>query len=102
LGKDEPHPVAPFTSFAQFLNHLVIDISLSVHETNEVSVSHGCAPACVAPHIVFAVDGSVSALHAKFFLDHFFHVENSRRASERCFSIVRHSFQRTLPIAETF
>ena len=46
--------------------------------------------------------GSVSALHTKFLLNHLFYVENSRGASERCFSVVRHSLQRTLPIAEAF
>jgi hypothetical protein len=40
-------------------------------------------------------------LQTKFLRDHFFYVENSR-ASKRCFRIVRHSFQRTLPIAEAF
>jgi hypothetical protein len=41
-------------------------------------------------------------LQAKFLRDHFFYVENRRRASKRRFRIVRHSFQRTLPIAEAF
>src|SRR5437588_3368117 len=48
------------------------------------------------------VDRSASALQPEFLRDHLFYVENSRRASERCFGIVRHSFQRTLPIAEAF
>jgi hypothetical protein len=47
-------------------------------------------------------DRSVSALQTKFFRDHPFDVENGRRASECRFSIVRHSFQRTLPVAEAF
>ena len=41
-------------------------------------------------------------LQTKFLRDHFFYVENRRRASKRRFRIVRHSFQWTLPIAEAF
>jgi hypothetical protein len=41
-------------------------------------------------------------LQTKFLRDHFFYVENRRRASKRCFRIVRHCFQRTVPIAEAF
>jgi hypothetical protein len=48
------------------------------------------------------VDKSVSSLQTKFLRDNLFHVETGRRASERSFSIVRHGFQRTLPIAEAF
>src|SRR5260370_34110303 len=49
-----------------------------------------------------SLDPEALALQPEFLRDHLFYVENSRRASERCFSIVRHSFQRTLPIAEAF
>ena len=48
------------------------------------------------------VDKIVSALQAKFLRDHLFWVENGHRTGERCFSIVRYSFQRTPPIAEAF
>jgi hypothetical protein len=48
------------------------------------------------------VDKSVSALQTKFLRDHLFYVESGRGVSERCFGIVRHGFQWTLPIAETF
>ena len=40
LGKDEPHPVGLFASIGQLLNDLTIDLSLGVHETNEISLSH--------------------------------------------------------------
>ena len=44
----------------------------------------------------------VAALQAKFFRDQLFCVENERRASKLRFCIIRHSFQRTLPIAKAF
>ena len=34
----------------------------------------------------------LSILQTKFLRDHLFSIENSRRASERCFSIMRHCF----------
>src|ERR1700748_3560335 len=46
------------------------------------------------------VDSSFSALQAKFVRNQLFCVENSRIASESCFSVVGHNFQRTLSIAE--
>ena len=42
------------------------------------------------------------SLRPQFLRDHLFYIENSRRARERCFSIVRHGFQRTLPTAKAF
>ena len=39
LRKDEPHPVGPLVSISQLLNDLIIDLSLGVHEANEVSLS---------------------------------------------------------------
>jgi hypothetical protein len=40
LRKDEPHPVGSLVSISQLLNDLAIDLSLGVHEANEVSLSH--------------------------------------------------------------
>jgi hypothetical protein len=37
LWKDEPHPVGPLVSISQLLNDLAIDLSLGVHEPNEIS-----------------------------------------------------------------
>jgi nitronate monooxygenase len=41
-------------------------------------------------------------LQTEFLCNHRFYIKNGRRVCERCFSIIRHSFQRALPIAETF
>jgi hypothetical protein len=48
------------------------------------------------------LDRSLAALETQFRRDHFFYVENGLRASERRFSVVRHGFQRTLPVTEAF
>lgn len=44
LGKGEPHPVGPRTSFGELLHDLAIDVRLSVYETDKVGISHGHAP----------------------------------------------------------
>src|SRR5271168_5381241 len=65
--------------------------------------AHGAQSACDDSAIdLIPITDEVSALQTKFIRDHLFYVENGCRANECCFSIVRHSFQRTLPIAEAF
>ena len=44
LRKDEPHPVGPLVSISQLFDDLIIDLRLSVHEANEVSLSTDGAP----------------------------------------------------------
>jgi hypothetical protein len=40
LRKDKPHPVSSLASIGQLLNDLTIDLSLGVHEANEISLTH--------------------------------------------------------------
>ena len=40
LRKNKPHPVSSLASIGQLLNDLTIDLSLGVHEANEINVSH--------------------------------------------------------------
>jgi hypothetical protein len=58
---------------------------------------------CLGWRATLCHDGhGLPPLQTKFLRNDFFYVENRRRASKRCFRIVRHSLKRTPPIAEAF